>query len=97
MKLLVIAPLLAAVFTAFSISDVKRTADNTYTGTVSTVVNKTSKAKIPNNGDTVTVHTQDCTNVPTANESGLIVTGPTGSRLLFSNGTTCTVVDQKTN
>jgi len=78
-----------------------------YSAVVSTDHPRSYKAPIPNNGDSVLIHTRDCDHVPAKGETGtlLINLSPAQQqanatrynvqsiRLLFSGGMTCKVSD----
>jgi hypothetical protein len=97
-------------YVAFSVAGVKQLGDNVYTVTVSTEKNPGSPAPVPNSGDVLTLGTEDCTHVPAAGETGILMIEIDGarrtsegryfhvasSRLLFSSGATCSVTAMQT-
>jgi len=90
MKLFLTAILLASTYTAFSVADVSKTSDNVYTASKNIAADKLAKAGKDVN-DNVTILTTGCDHATTKGESAIILTGPNGTTILFSNGGTCKV------
>jgi hypothetical protein len=81
----------AAPITAFSVSNIVRTGDNTYTADKNTV--DTHGEKTPGDGiaSHITIKTTDCTHVPGSGATAIYLTTPNGTEVLFSDGGTCKV------
>lgn len=97
MKLLITASLLSTMlfthavtkskFLAYSVSDIVKTADDSYTATM--VAAPGAKPGEPQLSLTIT--TKDCKHVPTTGETGIVVSGARGNAIIFANGGRCEV------
>ena len=89
MKIL-LAATLALFATAYSVANIKRVADNVYTADANVVTGK----NVPLSGVPAheTITTTGCEHTPGQGASAIIVTTDAGTRILFSDGSTCTVV-----
>jgi len=77
---------------AYTVANVQRTADDTYSVSVDdTKVPTNKKIPIPANGTALFIITIGCKHVPGAGENGIVLTGPLGNSLLFGNGETCKI------
>lgn len=95
MKLILAALLFASTFTAYSVSNVVNTADNTYTADRNTGSNPPTLADDPKNpptkagadvADKITILTSGCVHGTTPGETGVVLTGPNGATITFSGG-----------